>query len=99
MAQKPEHLHIRASQAQKVTLARAAEAKKMSVSQFVLQTSLPAAEEIISHEAGNVQTLFRLSPQDWKKFNRLLDAPARDIPQLRKLLKSKEPWKRDRFGK
>lgn len=94
MHQKAEHLHIRASEREKATLSQAAQAKNMSVSQFVLQTSMPVAEEIVSKEAGSVQTLFRLNASDWEEFNRLLDASAREIPELRELFLSKAPWEK-----
>ena len=92
MHQKAEHLHIRASEREKAMLSQAAQARNMSVSQFILQTTLPVAEEIVKSEAGNVQTVFRLGPKAWEEFNRLLDAPARDIPALRELFGSKVPW-------
>jgi uncharacterized protein (DUF1778 family) len=94
MHQKAEHLHIRASELEKATLARAAQAKNMSVSQFVLQTAMPIAEEIVSKDAGSVQTLFHLNAKDWAEFNRLLDAPTREIPELRGLLLAKAPWEK-----
>lgn len=92
MHHKAEHLHIRASERDKATLAQAALAKNMSVSQFILQTAVPVAEEIVKQGVGDVQTLFRLDAGAWKEFNRLLDAPARDIPELRELLSGKAPW-------
>ncbi|MCB8933048.1 MAG: DUF1778 domain-containing protein [Fimbriimonadaceae bacterium] len=94
MPRKAEHLHIRASEREKATLAQAAQVKNMTVSQFVLQTSVPVAEEIVNQEAGNVRTLFRLNAEEWEEFNRLLDAPTRDIPELRELLRSRAPWEK-----
>ena len=94
MNHKAEHLHIRASEKDKATLALAAQVRKMSVSQFILQTSVPVAEEIVKNETGEVQTLFKLDAKAWDEFNRLLDAPARDIPELRKLLQTKAPWEK-----
>ncbi|MFI5386647.1 MAG: DUF1778 domain-containing protein, partial [Fimbriimonadales bacterium] len=86
MHQKAEHLHIRASGRDKALLARAAQAKHLSVSQFILQTSVPVAEEILRSDVGSVQTLFRLDAAAWEEFSRLLDAPTREIPELRALL-------------
>jgi len=94
MHQKAEHLHIRASERDKAMLARAAQAKNMSVSQFILHTSVPIAEEIVRNDAGNVSTFFKLDADAWEEFNRLLDAPVRDIPELRELLTSKAPWEK-----
>jgi uncharacterized protein (DUF1778 family) len=94
MYQKAEHLHIRASEREKSTLARAAMLKNMSVSQFVLNTAVPVAEEIVKSDAGAETNLFRLDADGWAEFNRLLDAPTREIPALRKLLAERAPWER-----
>ncbi len=92
---KAEHLHIRASEQDKKTLAQAARIRKLSISQFLLQTTLPIAEEIVKTEApelGDVQTVFALDEEAWQEFNRLLDAPPRELPALKKLLLSQPVW-------
>lgn len=92
---KAEHLHIRTSEQDKKTLAQAARIKNLSISQFLLQTTLPIAEEIVKTEApesGDVQTVFALDEAAWQEFNRLLDAPPRPLPALQKLLLSKPVW-------
>lgn len=94
MPQKVENLHIRATERDKATLARAAMAKNMSVSQFVLQAAVPVAEEIVRQEAGTIETLFRLDADAWERFSAALDAPPRDIPALRALLQTPAPWER-----
>lgn len=94
MHQKAEHLHIRASVREKATLSQAAQAKNMSISQFILQTAVPVAEEIVRADISTVQTVFRLEPAAWKEFNLLLDAPLQDIPELRELLLTKAPWEK-----
>ena len=38
---------------------------------------------------------WRLSETEWLRFNELLDAPARDLPKLRKLMERKAPWDED----
>jgi uncharacterized protein (DUF1778 family) len=67
-------------------------AKNMTVSQFVLQTAVPAAEEVVRQESSSVNTLFKLDPESWAKFEAALDAPPRDIPALRELLRTPAPW-------
>ena len=92
---KGKHLHIRASEQDKTTLARAAQIRKLSISQFLLQSALPLAEEIVKTEApelGDVQTVFALEEEAWQEFNRLLDSPPRALPELQKLLSSKPVW-------
>jgi uncharacterized protein (DUF1778 family) len=41
------------------------------------------------------QTRFVLSPREWREFNAALDAPARDIPALRKLFNEPSVFGRD----
>jgi uncharacterized protein (DUF1778 family) len=93
---KAEHLHIRASGRDKKTLAQAARLQNQSVSQFLLQLALPVAEEIVeSHareSAPEVQTVFTLNDEAWDEFTRLLDAPPRELPELKKLLASHPVW-------
>jgi uncharacterized protein (DUF1778 family) len=89
---KAEHLHLRTIEREKAMLTMAARARNLSVSQFLLQTSLPVAERIVEEDAHRIQTVFKLNDAEWQEFNRLLDAPPRDIPELRKLLNSQPPW-------
>lgn len=85
---KPEdRLSIRANQAQKRTLRRAADLRHMNVSQFVLQTSLQAAEEVLQQES----TLF-VSAADYDWLCKLMDEPPRDLPNLRRLLSEPTVW-------
>lgn len=95
-APKAEHLHIRASEPDKQTLAQAAQLKNLSVSQFLLQAALPVAEAIVQEaresQAAELRTLFTLDSVAWKEFTRLLDAPTRDLPAIKKLLETKPVW-------
>lgn len=79
-SQKAEQLNIRASAAQKAKLAEAAHLQNMNVSQFVLNRSLDAAEEIIAD-----QRLIRVSKEEYDWLVAKLDEPPRDIPALREL--------------
>lgn len=92
MQPRTEHIHIRVSENEKAILYRAAQAEDVTVSQFVMRVSLPAAQEVLKREDGVIQTLFKLSAEEWDEFNRLLDAPTRDIPELRALLSASPPW-------
>lgn len=94
MHQKAQHLHIRTSEKEKSMLSLAAQVRNMTVSQFVLQASMPVAEKVVNEEAGSIRTLFRLNAEDWDEFNRLLDQPAREIPELRELFLSRAPWEK-----
>lgn len=78
---KEERLNIRLSARQKTVLARAAQVRHTTVSDFVLETAVQAAEQLIAE-----QSHFELSESDWNAFCAILDAPPKPIPALRKLL-------------
>ena len=84
---KEERLSIRASDVQKTILAEAARTRHMNTSQFVLQASLDAAQNVLQD-----QTEYRLSPENWMAFCEKLDAPTKMIPALNKLFAEKEPF-------
>lgn len=83
--QKETRLSIRASVPEKTLLLQAARLQRTNISQFVLQTALDAAQEVLAD-----QTEFRLSPVQWTMFCERLDAPAKVIPALRDLFKEPE---------
>jgi uncharacterized protein (DUF1778 family) len=78
---KPARLNIRVSEHEKEVLAQAARASNTTVSQFVLQKAYAEAQALLGG-----QTRFRLSDEKWHEFCEALDAPPKDIPQLRALL-------------
>lgn len=87
-ATKPEdRLSIRTNPSQKSTLRRAADARHMNVSQFVLQASLQEAERVIAEE-----TIVRLSPEEYQWAIDLMDAPVPPMPRLRQALGQKPVW-------
>ncbi len=85
-AGKELRLSIRTSAPEKDILWRAAQARHMNISQFVLQASLDAANAILAD-----QTEFRLTAEEWEAFCERLDAPARVIPALYDLFSETEP--------
>jgi uncharacterized protein (DUF1778 family) len=80
-AQKASRFSIRVSATQKRVIAEAARLKDTTISDFVLEQSLTAAQQVIAD-----QVQFRLPKKRWKEFCEALDAPPRTIPALRKLL-------------
>jgi uncharacterized protein (DUF1778 family) len=78
---KPVRLNIRVSEQQKRVISQAADLLNTTVSNFVLQTAYAHAHAVIGE-----QTQFRLSEDKWREFCEALDAPPKDIPELRKLL-------------
>jgi uncharacterized protein (DUF1778 family) len=81
---KDTRLNIRASRHQKAVIAKAAKLSNTTVSTFVLRHAYEDAQSILADRAR-----FRLAPRRWKAFCEALDAPPKDLPALRKLLKSK----------
>ena len=78
---KAERIPLRATLAEKNLLARAAQTAHQSLSEFVVSRACAAAEATLAE-----RTRFELSPERWAEFERALDAPPREIPQLRRLL-------------
>jgi uncharacterized protein (DUF1778 family) len=83
--QKDQRLSIRATEPEKAILTQAARVRHMNISQFVLQTSLDAAQAILAD-----QTEFRLPPDQWEEFCHRLDAPPKAIPALQELFREQE---------
>jgi uncharacterized protein (DUF1778 family) len=74
-------LNLRIAPTVKDLLKRAAKARKYSLTDFILRSSQDAAEAVLAE-----QTRFVLPRQQWVAFNAALDAPAKEIPELRRLL-------------
>jgi uncharacterized protein (DUF1778 family) len=81
VTRKETRLSIRATPESKELLERAAKKENKNLSDFVLENALSAAEAIVADDAN-----FSLDKKHWKKFIAALDAPPRNIPELRKLL-------------
>ena len=79
--QKTSRFSIRVSATQKRVIAEAARIKDTTITDFVLEQSLTAAQQVIAD-----QVQFRLPKKQWKEFCDALDAPPKTIPDLRKLL-------------
>jgi uncharacterized protein (DUF1778 family) len=62
-------------------LARAAELRQTSLSNFMLQHAYEAAQQVLAEQVDIV-----MPPTEWKAFRAALDAPPRQIPALKKLL-------------
>ena len=81
---KQTRLNVRASAQQKKVIEKAARLLNTTVSSFVLQRAVEDAQAILAE-----QHQFRLPKKQWDAFCKALDTPPRDLPALRKLLKSK----------
>ena len=79
-------LSIRANANQKSVLARAATARHMNVSQFVLGASLREAEQVIDEETRIV-----VSPEEYEWLIKLMDE-ATPAQRLREAFRQKPVW-------
>ncbi len=84
--QKASRLNIRASARQKSKLKRAARIQQTTMSDFVLDTAVKAAEEVINQQKLADQTHFVLPKAQWEAFCAALDAPPKRKPALRRLV-------------
>jgi uncharacterized protein (DUF1778 family) len=78
---KETKVQLRLRRLQKDVIARAAEIKQTTLTNFMVEQSFEAAQQILAD-----QRHFYLSPAKWDEFCAALDAPPKDLPELRKLL-------------
>jgi uncharacterized protein (DUF1778 family) len=76
-----ERLNLRIAPAVRILIRRAAKLRKYSLTDFVVRSSQEAAEAVLAE-----QTRFDLPKAQWLAFNAALDAPAKEIPELKLLL-------------
>ncbi|MEW6302511.1 MAG: DUF1778 domain-containing protein [Verrucomicrobiota bacterium] len=88
-AQTSGRANFRITAEAKAMIAHAARVRRTTLSQFMIQSSVDAAQEVLAD-----RTRFVLSPDAWDKFRRLLDAPPKAIPKLAALLKEKSVFER-----
>lgn len=78
---KSERIDVRASGAIKQLLQEAAQANHKSVSEFLLDAGVTAAQETLA-----ARTRFSLSEEEWVQFQQALGRPVQEKPNLRTLL-------------
>lgn len=78
---KATTVQLRLRPAQKAVLARAAQLRRTSLSNFMLEHAYEAAQQVLAEQVDIL-----LPPADWEAFCKALDAPPRPIPALKKLL-------------
>ena len=82
-------INLRALPEQRDLIDRAATLLGKNRSDFMLETACREAESVLLD-----RRTFALDEATWERFTALLDAPPRDLPQLRKLLSTPAPWER-----
>jgi uncharacterized protein (DUF1778 family) len=78
---KADRVQLRLQPAQKAVLARAAELRQTSLSNFMLEHAYEAAQQVLAEQVDIV-----MPPREWEAFCKALDAPPRSVPALKKLL-------------
>lgn len=78
-----EKLDIRLSADAKALLQQAAETRHKTLSEFVLDSALGAAEDVLKE-----RNVIALDATQWAAFMAALDAPPRRHPRLERLLKT-----------
>ena len=86
---RKEKLDLRLTPTAKRTLQIAALAARRSVSEFVLESALARAEETLPDRQR-----FGLNAEQWRKFQRALDATPQPAPRLAKLFRKASVFER-----
>jgi uncharacterized protein (DUF1778 family) len=84
---KDNRIYLRASKEQINLIRRAAEVKRKTTSEFVLDSACRSAESALY----DLRTL-RLDEKGWSQFVAALDRDAQEIPELIDLFNEEAPW-------
>ena len=88
-ATAPAILSVRVSAAERRLLESAAAQSSTSLSDFIRRKAIEAAEADILD-----RRIITIAAKDWAKFEAWVQAPAREIPAVRKLAATRPVWKR-----
>jgi uncharacterized protein (DUF1778 family) len=77
-------VQLRLRPAQKEMIAHAAQIKQTTLTAFMVEHALSAAQQVLAD-----QLHFELSQRRWKAFCAALDRPPKSLPALRRLLTKK----------
>jgi uncharacterized protein (DUF1778 family) len=83
---RSRRINLRASRTEENLIRAGAKVRGVNVTDFVLESACRHAEQVIAD-----QTVFTLSPRQWKAFTKALDRPplAKPKPRLKRLLSEK----------
>jgi uncharacterized protein (DUF1778 family) len=88
-ATRTKTINIRIEDKRRSLIDRAAAASGKDRTQFMLDAATREAESVLID-----QRFFQLDAKAFARFSAALDAPTRDNPRLRALLRSRAPWDR-----
>lgn len=83
----PAVLSVRVNPSERALLEAAAEHARTSLSDFIRRKAIEAAEADLLE-----RRIVTISAEDWDKFEAWVDAPAKDVPALRKLSATRPAW-------
>jgi uncharacterized protein (DUF1778 family) len=86
---RTQKLDLRLTPTAKKKLRAAAEAAKRSVSEFVLDSALARADEVLGE-----QRQFGLTREQWIEFSKALDRKPRSHPRMKRLLREPSVFER-----
>jgi len=86
-AARQARINLRASTRQEQLLKQAAAVTERTVTDFVLDSAVLEAERVLADRRW-----FLIDDERWDEFQRLLEAPARELPKLRALLAEPSPF-------
>lgn len=79
---KETRISVRIKPSQKALIARAAQLRQTTLTEFVVEHALHAASQLVAEEKH-----FELTPEQFQRFCRALDAPpARSLKAMQRLL-------------
>lgn len=79
---KETRISVRIKPAQKALIARAAQLRQTTLTEFVLENALQAANQLVAE-----QKHFEMTPEQFTRFCRALDAPpAKNLKAMQRLL-------------
>jgi uncharacterized protein (DUF1778 family) len=82
-------LSVRVSASERALLEAAAEQASTNLSDFVRRRALEAAETDLLN-----RRIVTIAEKDWARFEAWASAPAREVPALRKLSKTRPVWQK-----
>lgn len=87
MAHASLPVSVRFSPAERALLDTAVEQARTNLSDFIRRKTIEAAEQnVLDHRVVTIAS------EDWAKFEGWVNAPAKDVPALRKLAAARPAW-------
>jgi len=78
---KSERIEVRITPSMKALLQRAATSSHESITEFLLEAGMSAAEDALIN-----RRLFRIDDEQWQAFQDVLDRPVTEKPRLARLM-------------